>query len=220
MLPGPAGARSASARLRCVSSSIASSRRASLHLGSRPCSTAFHCSTSCIARTVHSRRGKGRGEEGLVAQGRAEGRSAGDAPHPALRGEGRGAVPRGRAAGIPARRDRSGSLRRRRLPRARGRRRDRVDAPRARSHAREGHASERADGRAVRQGRRCSHGYGGSMHLYDVAAREPRRERGRSAAACRRSPAPRSPSSSAASRASRSHSSATAPRTSARSTRR
>ena len=78
-------------------------------------------------------------------------RAAGDAPHPPLRGEGRGALPRRRAARLPPRRDRPGGVRGRRLPRARGRRRHRLDAPRARPHAREGDASERADGRAVRQ---------------------------------------------------------------------
>ena len=63
----------------------------------------------------------------------------------------------------------------------------------------------------------CSRGYGGSMHLYDVA----RGNLGANAVVgggCPRSPAPRSPSSSAASRASRSPSSATARRTSAPST--
>ena len=66
----------------------------------------------------------------------------------------------------------------------------------------------------------CSHGYGGSMHLYDVEHGNMGAnavDRRRPAA---RSPARRSRSSCAASRASRSRSSATARRTSARSTRR
>ena len=73
---------------------------------------------------------------------RARRRAAGDAPDPPFRGEGRGALSRRRAARIPPRRDRPGSVRRRCLPSARGRRRHRLHAPRARSHAGEGDASE------------------------------------------------------------------------------
>ena len=59
-----------------------------------------------------------------------------DAADPPLRGEGRGAVPRGRAARLPARRDRPGGRRRRCLRGARAGRRDRVHPPRARAHDR------------------------------------------------------------------------------------
>jgi len=113
-----------------------------------------HCSASRIARTVHSGRGEGRGEESLVAQGRAQGRLEGDAPHSTLRGEGRGALPGRRAAGIPhvaigqeacavgvCRALEDGDV-------------IALDAPRARPHARQGHSSERADGRALREDRR------------------------------------------------------------------
>ena len=63
----------------------------------------------------------------------------------------------------------------RRLPRARGRRRHRLDAPRARAHAREGHAPERADGRAVRQGR----GLLARLRRLDAPLRRRAREHGR-----------------------------------------
>ena len=62
-----------------------------------------------------------------------------DAPHPPLRGEGRGALPRRRAARVPPCRDRPGGRRDRRLRSARGGGRDRLDASRARPRDREGH---------------------------------------------------------------------------------
>ena len=90
---------------------------------------------------------------------------------------------------------------------------------RAHAHAlAKGTHPERADGGALRQGRRVQPRL---RRLHAPLRRRARATSARtpsSAAACRRSPAPRCPSSCAASRASRSRSSATARRTSAPST--
>ena len=102
-----------------------------------------------------------------------------DAADPALRGEGRGALPRRRAAGLPARLHRPGGGRRGRLRRPRAGGRDRVDASRARPHDREGNARERGHGRALRQ----EGGLLARLRRLDAPlrrrARQSRRERGR-----------------------------------------
>ena len=192
----------------------------SVHLGSRPRSTAFQRSTSGTARTVHS--GPWRRRQHKASLGKSE---LGDVLREMLliRRFEEKVEERFRAGELPGFLHVAigqEAVRRRRLPRARGRRRDRVDPSRARAHAREGDAPERADGRAVRQAR----GLLARLRRLDAPlrrrARQPRRERRRRRRAAARSPAPRSPSSCAASRASRSRSSATARRTSARSTRR
>ena len=162
-------------------------------------------------------RGQGR-EEGGRLGGAAARVLPRDAAHPALRGEGRGALPRRRAARLPPRRDRPGGRRGRRLPRARGGRRDRLDAPRARAHARQGDAPERADGRALREARGHARTATAARCTSTTSSAGTSARTRSSAAGCRRSSAPRSPSRCATSRASRSRSSATARRTSARST--
>ena len=120
-----------------------------------------------------------------------------DAADPPLRGEGRGALPRRRAARLPARRDRPGGGRGRRLPGAGGRRRDRLDAPRARrTRSRAARTRTRSwpsctgRSRAARTATaaRCT----STTSSAATWARTPS-----SAAGCRRSPAPRSRSSSA-----------------------
>src|SRR5262249_44257718 len=100
-----------------------------------------------------SGRGEGAAERDALERGAAR-LLPRDAPDPSVRGEGRGAFPRRRPTGVPPRGNRTGGRRRWRLPCSRGRRRDCVDAPRARSHPREGNVAERADGGAVREARR------------------------------------------------------------------
>ena len=98
---------------------------------------------------------------------------------PALRGEGRGAVPRRRAAGLPARCHRPGGGGSRRGERDGGRGRVRFDPPRPWARARARLTPERAHGRALREGR------GGVARLRRLdapprrRARESRRQRGR-----------------------------------------
>ena len=102
----------------------------------------------------------------------------------------------GDLAGLPARRDRPGGGRGRRLPGARRGRRHRLHPPRARACAGERDAANAVMAELYGKREGCSHGYGGSMHLYDV-------ERGNLGAnavvggGCRRSSALRSPSSCA-----------------------
>src|SRR5581483_5855161 len=79
-------------------------------------------------RTYTQDHGKG-GEATGALRGSPPGPPPGDAADPALRGEGRGAVPRGRASGLPARRDRAGGRRGRRVRRDGGRRCLRLDPP-------------------------------------------------------------------------------------------
>ena len=85
----------------------------------------------------------------------------------------------GELPGLPARRDRPGGGRGRRLRGDGGRRRLRLDPSRARPHARARNASERADGGAVREAR----GLLARLRRLDAPlrrrARQPRRERGR-----------------------------------------
>ncbi len=75
----------------------------------------------------------------------------------------------GELPGLPARRDRPGGGRLRRLRRARAGRRDRLDAPRARPRDRQGHARRtRSWPSCTASSRAARGGYGGSMHLYDL----------------------------------------------------
>ena len=158
-------------------------------------------------------------ERSTSAVGRAAARPLPrDAPHPALRGEGRGALPRRRAAGLPARRDRPGGGRGRRLRGARAGRRDRLDAPRARAHDREGHARRTRSWPSSTASRRAARAATAARCTSTTSSAATSARTRSWAAACRRSSARRSRSSSAASSGSRSRSSATARRTSARST--
>src|SRR5215204_297227 len=126
-----------------------------------------------------SSRGQAGGKGASTRQRAREGLSARDAAHPPFRGEGGGAFSRGRAPRLPPRRHRPGGRGRRRLPGARGRRRDRVHASRARAHNREGDASQRGHGGALRQGR----GLQPRLRRLDASlrhrARQPRRQCGR-----------------------------------------
>ena len=174
------------ARSACASSGTVTTTHASDHRSGRPSRISSKRSAERHAERLYSRRsgsvtqrGHGRAEGARAFPGDGSRLPAGDAPHPPLRGEGRGALPRGRPVRVPPRRDRAGGRRGRRLPRARGRRRDRLDASRARAHAREGDAPQRGDGRDVRQGR----GVQPRLRRLDAPlrrrAREPRRERRR-----------------------------------------
>ena len=208
-------ASSASARNGCAGASSAAARSAAprspqfeAQLGARPAVRQPRLQlrqspTRLTAQNVHCRRrGQGR-EEARARRGDAARVPARDAAHPALRGEGRGALPRRRAARLPARRDRPGGGRGRRLPGDGGRRRLRLDPSRARAHARARHAPERAHGRAVREDR----GLLARLRRLDAPlrrrARQPRRERRRRRRPARRHRRRASPSSCATSRASR-----------------
>ena len=126
---------------RCSSRRRSALRPPARQLGSKWLSTARQGSSrkTYTARAMAKVEKKRAGHRGDAARLPAR-----DAPDPPLRGEGRGAVPRRRPARLPARRDRPGGGRGRRLPGDGGGRRLRLDAPRARPHARARHAPERA----------------------------------------------------------------------------
>ena len=178
--PGFAGPSSAAARSESPSSASSSRTRASSQPSGRSRWIACHWPTRLMRPLEHKLRSRGEGRAQSHAQrGAGAHLPARDAPDQALRGEGRGAVPRRGAAGIPACRDRPGGGRGRRLPGAGRRRRLRVDPPRARAHARARHAPERGHGGAVREAR----GLLARLRRLDAPlrrrARQPRRERGR-----------------------------------------